>query len=156
MKNNLFKLVVCILGTLSIGATAGIATASGVNGWYLTIQKPFFNPPNYLFGPVWTVLYTVLGISLFMVISSRTSQSKKTAYVLFAVQLILNFFWSFIFFSMQNLLFAFVEILVMWIFILLMILSFYRISKTAALLNVPYLCWVTFATVLTGSIYILN
>lgn len=156
MKNKLLILTACIIGTLTIGATAGIATASGVNNWYLTIQKPFFNPPNYLFGPVWTMLYTVLGLTLFIIIIKDTQQNKKTAYLLFAVQLFLNFFWSFIFFSMHNLLFAFIEILVMWVFILMMILSFYKISKTAALLNIPYLCWVSFASILTGTIYFLN
>jgi tryptophan-rich sensory protein len=156
MKNKLLILVLCVAGTLLIGASAGIATASGISNWYLTIQKPFFNPPNYLFGPVWTLLYTILGITLYMIIVKKTPQSKKTAYLLFGAQLVLNFFWSFIFFSMHNLLFAFIEILVLWFFILLMIRSFYKISKTAALLNIPYLCWVSFASLLTGTIYFIN
>lgn len=151
----LLTLIACLLLPLLVGGISGYITASEIPGWYQTLNKPSFNPPNFLFGPVWTTLYILMGVSLYMVIRSDNS-SKRSAMVVFAVQLILNFFWSIIFFSMHNISFALLEISTMWAGILAMIISFYRISKTAALLQVPYLLWVTFATVLNAAILYLN
>ncbi|HRG01318.1 MAG TPA: tryptophan-rich sensory protein [Bacteroidia bacterium] len=150
------KLSLCILSTLLIGGISGFATASSINGWYVTINKPSFNPPNYLFGPVWTTLYILMGISLYMILQSDSNELRKKAVTIFSIQLFLNFCWSFIFLNFQSLGLAFVEIILMWISILTMIIIFYKINKTAALFQIPYLLWVSFASILNGSIWYLN
>ncbi|MFN5415668.1 MAG: TspO/MBR family protein [Flavobacteriia bacterium] len=151
-----FLLILCILIPLLIGALGGIATASGVNDWYLTIQKPSFNPPNYLFGPVWSFLYLLMGVSLYMIIQKPKSKLKTNALLIFGLQLTLNFIWSFLFFKFQLLGLAFVEIILIWISILSMILLFRKLNKTAAYLQIPYLLWVSFASILNGAIWYLN
>jgi benzodiazapine receptor len=151
------KLIISILIPLLVGTTAGLFTSSGVNGWYAAANKPWFNPPNWIFAPVWTTLYVLMGIALFLVWrSDAAAVIKKTAITLFAVQLVLNFFWSFIFFKLQQPGWAFAEIMLMWLMILMTILWFGKISATAAWLLVPYICWVSFATVLNYSIWKLN
>ena len=151
------KLVISILIPLLVGVVAGSFTASGVDGWYALASKPSFNPPNWVFAPVWTTLYILMGIALFLVWRSNADRSvKHTALVLFAIQLALNFAWSFIFFSLQQTGRAFAEIILMWLTILLTIAWFGKISKTAAWLLVPYICWVSFASVLNYYIWQLN
>jgi translocator protein len=151
------KLIISILIPLLVGATAGFFTTKGVDGWYALANKPSFNPPNWIFAPVWTTLYILMGIALYLVWKSGADKKlKQTAIVLFAVQLILNFFWSFIFFSLQQTGWALSEIIAMWLAILLTIFWFAKISKTAAWLLVPYICWVSFATVLNFYIWKLN
>lgn len=155
--NNIAKLVISILVPLAIGGTAGFFTATGVDSWYQTIQKPLWNPPNWIFGPVWTTLYILMGISLFLVWKSDSSSKlKKIAITFFAIQLVMNFFWSFIFFNQQQIGWALLEILVMWMFIIATIFAFGNISKTAAWLLVPYVSWVSFAALLNYAIWKLN
>ena len=155
--NNLTKLVIAIAIPLAIGGTAGFFTATGVDSWYQTINKPSWNPPGWIFGPVWTTLYVMMGVALFFVWKSDVNeQLKRSAITLFAIQLVLNFFWSFIFFNQHQPGWALVEIIVMWVFILLTIFSFAPISKTAAWLLVPYISWVSFATILNYTIWKLN
>jgi translocator protein len=149
-------LLVCLILTLSAGFIAGMATSGSIDGWYTTINKPSFNPPNYLFGPVWTSLYLLMGISLYLIIISAPQKEKRKALVLFVIQLVLNFLWSFIFFRFNHLLFASIEIVLMWVFIILMIIQFRKINTIAAWLNIPYLAWVSFASVLTLTIYVIN
>lgn len=151
------KLFISILIPLLVGAISGYFTSSGVNGWYAVANKPTFNPPNWIFAPVWTTLYVLMGISLFLVWRSDAATGiKNTAIALFALQLTLNFFWSVIFFKLQQPGWAFAEIIVMWGMILLTIFSFGKISSTAAWLLVPYISWVSFASVLNYSIWRLN
>jgi benzodiazapine receptor len=151
------KLFISILIPLLVGAISGYFTSSGVNGWYEAANKPWFNPPNWIFAPVWTGLYIMMGIAFFLVWKTETYRSvKQSAVFLFAAQLILNFFWSLIFFKMQQPGWAFAEIILMWVTILLTILAFGKISSTAAWLLVPYISWVSFATVLNYSIWRLN
>lgn len=152
------KLFISILIPLLIGGIAGYFTSSGVEGWYAVANKPWFNPPNWIFAPAWTVLYIVMGIALYLVWKEETIAPvvKRNAIVLFAIQLTLNFFWSLIFFKLQQSGWALVEIMVMWLAILFTILWFGNISATAAWLLVPYICWVSFATVLNFSIWRLN
>lgn len=154
--NRYLKLTLCILLTLSIGALGGFATASSIGSWYVTLNKPFFNPPNYLFGPVWTTLYILMGISFFIILQSPISTLRKKATRVFCVQLFLNFCWSFIFFKFQLLGFALIEIIIMWVAILSMILVFKKINILAAYLQIPYLIWVSFATLLNASLWWLN
>ncbi|MFN5710618.1 MAG: TspO/MBR family protein [Bacteroidota bacterium] len=140
---------------LIVGGLSGYFTASNIATWYVTLNKPFFNPPNYLFGPVWTVLYLMMGISLGMIINAKHSNKNKSL-IIFSIQLVLNFFWSVIFFSLQSPGWAAIEIIAMWLSIIYMIRNFYKINKWAGWLQIPYLLWVTFASVLNISIYVLN
>ncbi|GAB2816948.1 TspO/MBR family protein [Ferruginibacter profundus] len=151
------KLFIAILIPLLVGGISGYFTASGVEGWYAAANKPWFNPPNWIFAPVWTALYILMGIALYLVWKTETIGTvKQTAIILFAVQLTLNFFWSLIFFKLQQPGWAFAEIIAMWVMILLTILWFGKISSTAAWLLVPYICWVSFASVLNYAIWKLN
>lgn len=155
--NKTVKLIIAIAIPLAVGATSGFFTVTGVTSWYQTINKPSWNPPSWLFGPVWTTLYIIMGIALYIVWKSPVNDKlKKTAITLFAIQLVLNFFWSFIFFDQHQPGWALVEIIMMWVFILLTIFSFARVSKTAAWLLVPYISWVSFATILNYTIWKLN
>lgn len=155
--SNVLKLILAIALPLAVGATSGFFTVTGVESWYQTIQKPSWNPPGWVFGPVWTTLYVLMGISLFLVWKSEAStQLKRMAIALFAAQLILNFFWSFIFFNQQQIGWAVAEIILMWIFILATIFLFANINKAAAWLLVPYISWVSFAAVLNYTIWRLN
>lgn len=151
------KLLISILVPLLVGTFSGFFTSSGVNGWYVTANKPWFNPPNWIFAPVWTTLYILMGIALYLVWKSGADKTlKQTAIILFAVQLTLNFFWSFIFFKLQLPGWAFAEIILMWVMIFFTILWFGKISPVAAWLLVPYISWVSFASVLNYAIWELN
>lgn len=148
------KLFISLLITLLAGGIASLFTLSGVNGWYVTANKPSFNPPNWLFAPVWTALYIMMGIALFLVWKSDVNKTlKKTAIILFAVQLTLNFLWSFIFFYAKQPGWAFLDIVAMWVAILLTIIWFAKISTTASWLLVPYIFWVSFASILNFYIW---
>ncbi|ULQ56903.1 tryptophan-rich sensory protein [Flavihumibacter rivuli] len=151
------KLLLSVLVPLIVGATAGYFTSTSVKTWYTTLEKPWFNPPNWLFGPVWTSLYIMMGIACWLVWSSNAGQElKRKALLLFGVQLMANFLWSFIFFYFHQVGLAFMEIIILWLLILLCIFSFARVDKRAAWLMVPYISWVTFAAILNGTIWMLN
>lgn len=155
--NNTTKLIISIALPVAVGATSGFFTATGVDSWYQTINKPSWNPPGWIFGPVWTTLYVMMGIALFLVWKSNTNEAlKKTAITLFAVQMVLNFFWSFVFFKQEQPGWALVEIIVLWVAILLTIFAFAKVNKTAAWLLVPYISWVSFASILNYTIWQLN
>lgn len=151
------KLIISLLLTLGAGAIAGFATAGETSGeWYLSLEKPSYQPPAWLFSPVWTTLYILMGISLYLVWKKSASSDRNLSIGFFIAQLVLNFLWSFIFFKWHMTDLAFYEIIALWIMILLTILRFGRHSKTAAWLLVPYIAWVTFATILTFDIMRLN
>ena len=143
------KLFISIGITLLVGSLGGFFTSSAVKGWYAMANKPSFNPPNWIFAPVWTFLYLLMGISLYLVWKSNAAKKlKQMALTFFTIQLVLNFFWSIIFFYAHQPGWAFVEIIALWAMILLTILWFGISSPTAAWLLVPYICWVSFASVL--------
>ena len=152
------KLAVSLTICLSAGAIGSVFTSSSVDSWYRTLNKPPFNPPSWLFAPVWTALYIMMGISLFLAWSSRSTQrnKKNIALSFFAVQILLNIMWSALFFGLQNPFLAFVEIILLWIAIIITIALFRKISALAGYLLVPYFLWVTFAAILNYSIFILN
>ena len=154
--NRYLKLALCITLPLLVGGISGYATATSITTWYTTLNKPFFNPPNYLFGPVWSLLYVLMGISLFRVLQSQKSEIRANAIIIFCFQLFLNFCWSFLFFKFQLLAISFIEIIMMWISIATMIYTFSKIDKVTAYLQIPYLLWVSFASVLNGAIWYLN
>lgn len=153
---NILKLIVALVIPLGLGALAGMVTSEAIPEWYATLNRPSFSPPNWLFGPVWTVLYILLGISFFLVWKQVPSTDRNRALFAFSVQMVLNFAWTFIFFYFKMLQLALMEILLLWLSILVMMLWFYRVKPLAAYLNIPYILWVTFATVLNAGYYFLN
>ena len=155
-KSPVLLFSICVIGVLAIGFLSGMSTADGVNGWFTTAKTPSFNPPNYLFGPVWTLLYALMGVSLFLILREEKSQLRSRGLQLFALQLTLNFFWSILFFRFQLTGWALIEIIVMWIAILAMILHFIRVKPIAGWLQIPYILWVSFATLLNAAIFYLN
>jgi len=146
-----------ILIPLVFGALGGLITVRSVKTWYPGIAKPSFNPPNWLFGPVWSTLFIIIGIAAYLVWTKRAQivHLPRTAAVYF-IQLILNLGWSFLFFYDHLIGAALIEIVALLMVILINGLMFYRIDKTAGLLFIPYFLWVSFATVLTYNIFILN
>ena len=156
--NNKIKLTISLIAPQAAGLIGSIFTASSVTGWYSTVTRPELAPPNWIFGPVWTTLFVLMGIALFLVWKKEDSQKKKVklALRLFVAQLVLNTLWSVIFFGLQSPGWAFVEIIFLWISITLTITVFTPISRLAAWLLVPYLAWVSFAAYLNYSIWLLN
>jgi translocator protein len=151
------KLLISITVPLAAGTLAGLFTARGVNGWYRTITRPDWNPPDAVFAPVWTMLYILMGIAFYLVWQKRAPAAiKQPAITFWIVQLILNALWSFLFFSVHAIGWALTEILVLWLAILITIFTVARVSKLAAWLLVPYISWVSFATILTYTIWQLN
>lgn len=154
--NTVVKLVLSVFPPLIVGAIAGFFTSKAIPGWYVTLNQPSFNPPNWLFGPVWTSLYILMGISFFMIWQLSTSPEKKQAVRIYWVQLVLNFLWSFLFFYFKNIGLALVEIVTLWLIIVIMLRLFYKVRPLAAYINIPYILWVSFATILNAAYYILN
>lgn len=155
--NKGIKLAVSILLPLLIGVIGSAATMPEIRGWYATINKPALLPPNWVFGPTWTLLYLLMGVSFYLVWTSKNSKKKiGMAWKWYLGQLGLNLLWSFLFFKWHFLFLAAMEIVTLWIVILGNIKSFEKINKLSANLLVPYLLWVTFATYLTVSVWLLN
>jgi tryptophan-rich sensory protein len=152
-----WRIVLCIVVTMLLGASGGIITETGTGTWYDALNKPSFQPPDWLFGPVWTTLFFLMGLAAGMVWSAKTANYRKgQALGAYSVQLGLNIAWSLIFFGFESPKLALIEIVILWIAILVTLQLFYKINKTAGLLLVPYLLWVTFATVLNAAIVLLN
>jgi len=155
--NNFFKLVIAIVVSQLAGVIGSIFTVSSISTWYVTLQKPSFNPPNWIFGPAWTTLYFFMGVAAFLVWRHGFEKKEvRRALTIFGGQLVLNALWSIIFFGLHNPFWAFIEIIVLWLAILWTIFAFYKISRPAAYLLLPYILWVSFAAVLNFSIMILN
>ena len=155
--NNTAKFFLSIAIPLAVGFTSSLFTITGTGSWYQEISKPTWNPPNWIFGPVWTTLYVLMGIALYLVWKDdRVSRIKDTALLLFVFQLIFNFSWSYIFFDRHQIGLAFAEILILLALIILTIISFSRVNKLAAWLLVPYVSWVSFAAILNYTIWQMN
>ena len=147
----------CILLPLLSGAVVGLLTMGGILNWYATLNKPWFTPPDYVFGPVWTVLYILMGISLYLVISQGWEKKPvKTGVLLFALQLVANLVWSVLFFGLHSPIAGLLDIFLLLALIIATIVVFYRVSKPAAVLLVPYLAWVCIATALNAGVVLLN
>lgn len=149
------KFVISITICQFAGIIGSIFTASSVTNWYVTLEKPDFTPPGWIFAPIWVILYFLMGISLYLLWISKTKDNRK-AFTAFAVQLILNASWSFLFFGLKSPLYGLIDILFLLAAIILTILFLYKISVLATALLVPYLVWVVFATVLNYNILLLN
>jgi tryptophan-rich sensory protein len=152
MRLNYKKLAISI--ALPFIASAAGTLFTSTYGWYEYISKPAFSPPNWVFGPVWTTLYLLMGISLYIIWNSKAK--KKKALTWYGIQLFLNAIWTPIFFGLQSPTLAFIDILLLWTAILITIISFSKISKKASYLLIPYIIWVTFAAILNLAIIALN
>jgi translocator protein len=156
-KSNIMKLVASIIIPQAIGGIGALLTMPSIEAWYAGLNKPSFNPPNWIFGPVWTVLFLMMGIALFLVWKNGLSgKEAKTAVAVFGIQLFLNLSWSFLFFFLHLPLAAFIEIIILWTAIGATLALFTRLSRTAGLLLVPYFLWVSFAAVLNFFLWWLN
>jgi tryptophan-rich sensory protein len=139
---------------LVVGGISGLLTSDAIRGWYRTLERPDWNPPDWVFGPVWTTLYAMMGVALVKVVRSEARRDERSlALALFAIQLVLNFGWSWIFFVQHDLGLAFAEIVVLWLAIAATAGAFARVRPTAGALLLPYLGWVSFAMVLSGTIW---
>ena len=139
------------------GLLGSLFTTTGPGSWYSTLIKPAFNPPSWIFAPVWTLLYILMGISLYLVImEGMKGRDVRIPLLIFAIQLILNILWSYAFFGLESTFFGLLVIILLWISIVATMILFYPVRKAATWLLVPYILWVSFATILTYTIYSLN
>ena len=156
-KFEFFPFLISLLITLAIGFVASLFTRPQIAGWYSALNKPSFNPPPWLFAPVWTTIYIMIAIAAYLVWTRRdSSRTYTTATSIYIVQLLLNFSWSIVFFGLHGIGAALAVILFLWVGIILNISWFSKFDKAAAWLLAPYLLWVSFASVLNLSIYLLN
>lgn len=156
LKRGVF-LILFVLIPIVVGFLGSIFTAVGVDTWYRFLVKPPIAPPDWIFGPVWSTLYILMGIAAFLVWNKGwKNKTVKIGLTLFLVQLGFNMLWSYLFFALENPLLAFVEIIILWIFILVTMLWFNKNSRTAVYLMLPYILWVSFAAILNLWIVILN
>lgn len=155
--NKYFRLLLSIIICELVGLIGTPFTISAIQSWYVYLNKPFFSPPNWIFGPVWTTLYALMGISAYLIWSKGFKNKKvKKGLQFFGIQLGFNFIWSILFFGLHNPILGFLDIILLWISIFITIKKFYVISKPAAYLLIPYLAWVSFASLLNLSIILLN
>ncbi|MBD3270253.1 tryptophan-rich sensory protein [Candidatus Peregrinibacteria bacterium] len=152
---NFFRLLVSISIPIYVGLLGSMASLNAIPNWYDNLNKPIFTPPNWLFGPVWTILYTLMGISVYLVWNSKHQDLRKSL-AIFWIHLVFNGIWSPIFFGLKNPELALLNIIIILIFIIILIYRFWKINKTASLLLFPYLIWVMYATALNAAIVIMN
>ncbi len=155
MKKIIF-LTFCLVLPLIVGALSSYFTSPNIPTWYASLHKPSFNPPNDIFAPVWTILYLAMGISFYLAFTNAEKSNKSRIVYSFTFQLILNSIWSFLFFQFHWIGIAMIEILLLWLSIFAMIITFYKSNRIAAYANIPYLTWVSFAAILNYFIFILN
>lgn len=156
--NKITRILAVVLTCLAIGYLSGTVTRSGLEIWYPTLIKPSFNPPNWVFAPVWSMLYIMMGVAAGLVWDriDFEKEAVKKALIFFIIQLALNALWSYLFFGLQNPLLAGIEIILLWLMIYETYVLFAKINKISGYLFIPYLAWVAFATVLNLSIWWLN
>lgn len=152
------KILIMIATCVVVGYLSSLFTREGVDTWYRTIEKPSFNPPDWVFQPVWTTLYIMMGLAAGLVWDKIEEQrdTVRKGIIFFWIQLALNALWSYLFFGLHNPLLALIEIVLLWLMIYETFVQFNKVNKVAGYLLIPYLLWVTFATVLTASIWWLN
>ena len=154
---DIVKLLVSVIVCLAAGFIGSIFTNASIPTWYAALKKPSFAPPNWVFAPVWTALFVLMGIAAYLVWRhGLNTPIVKTALIIFIVQLIFNMLWSLVFFALKSPLFGFVVIIILWFLILATIIYFSNVSKLAGILLVPYIAWVSFATILNFMLWRLN
>jgi len=156
--NKTIKLILCILIAQTAGVLGSLATVPSIPGWYASLNKPPLNPPNWVFGPVWLLLFCLIGVFLYQIVQTRSAEkeAKTQAYIFFGLQLILNTAWSLLFFGLKNPPLAMAEILILWGAILSTLIRFWQINKLAGKLFIPYLLWVSFAAYLNFGVMLAN
>ena len=156
--NKITRILAVVVTCLAVGYFSGIVTRSAVTTWFPTLVKPSFNPPSWVFAPVWSMLYVVMGVAAGLVWDRIEAEREvvKKALIFFAIQLALNALWSYLFFGLQNPMLAGLEIILLWLMIFETYIQFAKINKISGYLLLPYLAWVSFAAVLNGSIWWLN
>ena len=154
--SNIIKLIISIIIPQLAGGIGAVFTSKSVGVWYKTLKSSSLNPPGWVFGPVWTILFLLMGVALYFVWTSENAGSKKIAFWVFGIQLAMNVIWSILFFGLHRPDLALIEIFILWLAILANIFVFYSISKPAGILLMPYLAWVSFAIYLNYSIWRLN
>jgi tryptophan-rich sensory protein len=156
-KKDLLGLAVFIMISEFAGILGSFFTSPAIDGWYATLVRPSFSPPNWIFAPVWTTLFALMGVASFLVWRRRADNKKaRTALKIFGVQLALNTLWSILFFGLQSPGMALAEIIVLWASIIATIIAFAKVSRPASWLLLPYIAWVSFAGYLNFSIWLLN
>lgn len=157
MAKNVLKLLISLFLSFSAGAAGSISTSRSVDNWYADLNKPFFNPPNWVFGPVWSVLYFLIGVSLFLVWREGYNRTYvKPAIFVFLTQLVLNILWPSAFFALRSTLAGLIVITLLWTAIMYTIVFFAKVSRPASILLFPYMAWVSFAVILNCAIFFLN
>ena len=156
--NKISRIAIVVIICLAVGYLSGMVTRASITIWYPTLVKPSFNPPNWIFAPVWTSLYVMMGVAAGLIWNQITMQKAAVTKALqfFIIQLVLNALWSYLFFGLHNLMLATIEVVLLWLMIFETYSQFAKINKTASYLMLPYLAWVSFASVLTASIWWLN
>ena len=155
LNQNIKTLIIAIIIPLLVGFISFLLTKEGISNYSNNLIKPSFAPPSYLFGIVWTILYILMGISSYIIYNDISSH-KNICLLIYGLNLVLNFLWPIIFFNLELRLFAFIFIIFLDIVVIYMIICFHGISKKAAYLQIPYLIWLIFATILNFSVYFLN
>ena len=151
------KLIAAIAVCQMAGVIGSVFTSQGVTGWYVDLAKPWFTPPNWVFAPVWITLYTIMGISLYWIWQRGPGNAiVRSALLAFFGQLVINSVWSIVFFGLQSSFYALILIVMLWLLILLTIYKFYKLDKKAGLILIPYIAWVSIATLLNYYVWLLN
>lgn len=156
LRQRIVGALVAVLITLCAGLIGNLLGADAITTWYAGLDKPSWNPPNWIFGPVWTLLYVLMGIAVYLVWECTKDSSRRAALVVYGVQLGLNALWSILFFTFKQPALAFGEIVIMWIAIVATIILFWRVRPPAGVLLLPYIAWVIFASVLNFAVWQLN
>ncbi len=154
--NKVLKFIISIAIPFIAGSIGSLATFPNITSWYATLEKPLFSPPNWLFGPVWTLLYVLMGVSLYLFWTSKSKGVKTNAFIAFGIQVVLNTLWSVVFFGFHSPIGGIIVIVLLLAAIAFTIRYFWHFSKTASYLLLPYILWVGFATVLNISIVAIN
>ena len=154
--NNTLKFFIAVFVCQLAGIIGSVFTSPAIGKWYAFIKKPSFSPPNWVFAPVWTLLFLLMAVSLYLIWKKEKTKERKTALWIFSYQLLLNILWSILFFGLQSPLAGFIEIIILWLAILATIITFFPLSKPAGLLFLPYLGWVSFAALLNFFLWRLN
>jgi tryptophan-rich sensory protein len=150
------KLIIAVVVPLAVGFGSSLFIGNSIEMWYAALNKPWFTPPNALFGPIWTVLYILMGVALFLVWRSPRNRTRDIGIAFFTAQLAVNAIWTLAFFGQQNILYGLLTIAPLWILIVVTIYEFYKVEKRASYLLVPYIVWISIATALNASLCVLN
>jgi len=157
MYKKVLRFIISIIICQSAGIFGSLFTFEAVPDWYITLEKPFFAPPNWIFGPVWIILYFLMGVSLYIVWKDELkSKTRNVFFVVFGIQLILNALWSLLFFGLKSPLLGLIDILILDVMLVVTIFYAKRVSKYAAMLLIPYMVWIIIASVLNYAIMVLN